>query len=267
MKRRSPSPSLPRTFRGAGSPRVLGSTHLGSWRPVSEWEVLSHQESDKAEHVNLRRMMSESIFRLAKSGRELLYRVDILPVRNIGMELAMATKGYSPERDSFKYFGCNEALHAVHRSLRERSRVEATVVININLEENMVDIDLLNRNMAFPSLPVETSSPKSKVAKVMLCFALAMAGEICISMSADLTWTKVTLYAADDGSGKLLQYYEKEYGLRKEGLTNHMEGLLQVAIGQCGRVWESDDDIHSKKSEDISQLKQVTDELKKRRLA
>jgi hypothetical protein len=227
---------------------------------VSEWEVLSHQESDEAEHVNLRRMMS---------GRELLYRVKLLPEENdsIEMELAVATKKYSPLEDKFLLFDAKESLYAVHRSLRERSRVEASVQINIDHVENLVDIDFLNRNMAFPSLPVEASSPKSKVAKVMLCFALAMAGEICMSMSAELSKTKILLYAADDGSGKLRQYYAEEYGLQSGNLINKMEGYLMVAIGKCGRVWESDDETHKKKSENISQLKQVTEELKKRKRA
>jgi hypothetical protein len=40
---------------------------------VSEWEVLCLRESEKEEGTKLRRMMSESICRLAKSGRELIY--------------------------------------------------------------------------------------------------------------------------------------------------------------------------------------------------
>lgn len=279
------APALPRVFRRReGSiESKFEDVYKGDWRPVTEWEVLCHQASEEQGHLELRRMMSESICRLAKSGRELLYQVvpERTYVDSFAIALAVVTAEVEGRGDHLPYFYPTDALNFVHRSLRGRAQIEAAVMLEIKRKE--VFIWALNRNLTFKSLPVEVASPKSKVVKVMLCFALAMAGEICMSLARRNM--KVVLEAVDEGSGKLLQYYGDEYGLRRLssaemrsgkfrehwGSGKVMFGDLASALEKCGRVWAPSEGcqpcrrrLRTKTNpEAVSKLKQATDFLER----
>jgi hypothetical protein len=221
---------------------------------VSEWEVVAptvlrrkgkytpEQESDfkKRERERLRNMMSDSIRQLAETGREILYKVDEnRRWGSINVELAAVTQEASDRPDYLKLFHPRDALNFVHRSLRRGgARIEAALEIKIDPDENSVYINYFNRNEAFASVPVVAFAPNSKVAKVTLCFALAMVGEICMSLPK-MNNPTLSLYADDRGSGKLLRYYEKEYGLKRNVGRVDMTGTLKEALEKCSHVWET----------------------------
>ena len=245
---------LPRSFRPASEvPKKLDSSFSRGWRPVSEWAVVAPrvqrrkgkytpEEPDfkKLERQKLRTVMTDSIHRLADTGREMLYQLEQERLSDhIFLEIATITQGVSEWPDYMTLFHPIDALSFVHRSLRRgRTRVEAAVEIKIDPDKNNVHIKYFNRNEAFESLPVLASSPCSKVAKVTMCFALAMVGEICLSLP-NMHNTTVSLYADDRGSGKLLKYYENEYGFKRVPGRVDMIVSLKEALEQCSRVWET----------------------------
>ena len=220
---------------------------------MSEWAVVAPrvqrrkgkytpEEPDfkKLERQKLRTVMTDSIRRLADTGREMLYQLEKDPLSDyIHLEVATITQEVSEWPDYMPLFHPRDALSFVHRSLRRgRTRVEAAVEIKIDPDANEVYIIFFNRNEAFESRPVLASSPYSKVAKVTMCFALAMVGEICLSLP-NMHNTTVSLYADDRGSGKLLKYYENEYGFKRVPGRVDMIVSLKEALEQCSRVWET----------------------------
>ena len=229
------------------------------WRPVTEWEVLCNQdivtngsEKDHKKFKDLRKLMTQSVCHLAKSNRQILYL--IRPELSLGagqIELHLSVISGAPRNTSMKsileYYAAEESVSYAHSSLREHGNVEAALKLLLKPLRNEVEVLCLNRDISLKSSPIDQSYPNSKVAKVLTCFALAMAGEIFMTMSLDIRQTGLYVQAADAGSGRLINFYEQEFGLEVQPKLPyeydddpvHMRGRLYVALAKCNAVWNS----------------------------
>ena len=97
--------------------------------------------------------------------------------------------------------------------------------------------------MQEPRNVVNTQYPESIATRLLMCFSLALGAHLLKRFGADLQKSRVTLSAADNGSGSLLQYYSDKYGLGvvegqsyAEG-SHRMAGPLLQALQRCDAVW------------------------------
>jgi hypothetical protein len=161
---------------------------------------------------------------------------------------ARASRGGS----SFDYdFGQEEAKHAGHKSLVQ-PWVETAVYVSVYESHDKIRINLLSRDMRERRGNVVNPKYKESVAtRLLMCFALALGAHLLKRSRTTLRDSKVTLTAADKGSGSLLTYYSDKYGL--EVVRTHeepideepideryprMEGSLLEALWRCDAVWD-----------------------------
>jgi len=202
-----------------------------------------------------RGMMAESIPSLAKTNREIYYKLyksgDVRKGKLLTLELAVFSGNLrlSDTKSKFMFYTPKGAIPST--ALGQDAWIETGVKMTINPKKNDVHIDALNRDTSVPSLRVQEGAPKSSTTRVMACLGLAMATEMVIYFGMSLHETTLSLQAADKGTGELLRFYTESFGLQnkyKDSVrTGHsvgpnfvrMEGTLSKALENCQTVWEN----------------------------
>jgi hypothetical protein len=131
-----------------------------------------------------------------------------------------------------------DSVHAVTEDW-----IEAAVDLKLDFSDNTVDVNYFARdaNVSSGTIRVEETQNYIPVAKVLMCFSLAMALEIFALMRPHRQLQDVTVHleAGDKGNGKLFQYYT-QYGLRKNPFSHFMQGSLRDALLSCVEAWKAE---------------------------
>ena len=218
------------------------------WQPVTDWkELFAHGVSgEPSSRMTARAIMWRIVSELKLELRQILYRlrrdsrgfhVELAVVSDGSLRRSRATKGV------FEYdFGQEEAKHAGHGTLSQ-PWVETAASVSANGKFNIVHINYLSRDMQERSNVVSFRHPESVATRLLMCFALALGAHLLKRVGSDLQKSRVTLSAADKGSGKLVKYYSDNYGMGVVEGQSHaedshrMEGPLLQALQLCGAVW------------------------------
>lgn len=201
-----------------------------AWRPVTDWETLCHAKENEPMHQSLRDFLSQSICHLAESKREMLYKLSYYPgtpTQSLRLKLAIVKQGdpKAPSRFIFAY--PHAAIDYAHKFLKGRSSPEAGIETWITPKENEVYVSYFGRNLSLPSELVDVDSRRSKPSRVLFCAASAMAAELLMYLQNNIKETSVRLSAADEGDGKLFNYYRREFGFKIE---SHGSTMMKTTL-------------------------------------
>jgi len=196
--------------------------------------------------------MRRSIGFLAQSNRDLLYRVGSDPAGKLVMlELAMfsgAARGTSAP-PQFPGYHPEDVIGYAHITLGPSKWLEAAAFFAIRPDVNDVDLYALSRDLAVAPACMRGSSPESTPSQLLTCFGLALATELLARLGQNVEAATLSLLATDGGSGRLIRYYERKYGLVRqpppasatpeETPSELMEGSLTTALQKCGETWRT----------------------------
>ena len=248
--------ALVRPDRSRSPRRQFGSQVEGvkkftgqTWRPVTEWEAICYlsDAGGKSEEARwAREIMTRSVCHLARDGREILYAADFDSDRKWYLTLALHNtrerKSWTANHDLLWTDSMrNDPMSSVQN--RYNAWVEAAVDIVLHFEKKGVYISYFTRDTNAPkgTMRVDDSDDFVDVAKVLMCFAMAMSLEIfALTLPVEEVQNiKVKLNAADTGTGRLFSYYQREYGLKQiHKNPKYMLGTLSRALRLCVADWK-----------------------------
>lgn len=224
------------------------------WRPVTEWEAicfLSDPKKQKEEARLAREIMTRSVCHLASSGREILYAADYENDDAWNLTLAMRNTNRREIKNpsapgqklAWTAYMRKNPLTALERD--DDAWVEAAVDIILRFKAKQLYVNFFSRdlNATKGRMQVRNSAGYVDVAKVLMCFALAMGLEIfALTLSPEETSTVTLRLSANDiGSGKLRNLYMNQYGLQRESPErSYMSGKLSEALRLCVADWKED---------------------------
>jgi len=221
-----------------------------TWMPVTEWEAICYlsDAGGKGKEARwAREIMTRSVCHLARDGREILYAADFLSDHKWYLTLAVHnTRERKSSTEShglrWTYMMRNDPLYSNWNG--DNAWVEAAVDLVLQFDDKQVCIEYFTRdkNALKGTMRVDDSNNFVNVAKVLMCFAMAMSLEIfALTLPVEEVQNiRVKLEAADSGSGSLHDYYQREYGLQRlDKDSKYMWGTLSHALRQCVADWKA----------------------------